>query len=289
MVQEQLCDNTDIVLYPRRPPEGHDAGGVIFVSQRTSEKPYKLAPMRDRDGYHKQLVWKDCDHGTDINLRVSHALPSGWGNGNPGHRSLRLSPEDETRANQVMDILQTIDGEPITEPQRYADESIRYGKRGYHRSFKASSHIDFDGNPFSAGKTDPMDIIFDVFFTFPTTRTTNFLLVMLLPAMYGGIHLAAFRYEFPTPIESKLWATSCSMLSVSWLSENYARPLHRFFKTWVLDTHWFFPPLFGGLGLLLLIYAACRVFIIMESFISIRALPVGVYWIPAWLQMFPHL
>jgi hypothetical protein len=37
------------------------------------------------------------------------------------------------------------------------------------------------------------------------------------------------------------------------------------------------------------VYALARLFIIIESFVSLRAEPIDIYIIPAWLQMLPHL
>ena len=37
------------------------------------------------------------------------------------------------------------------------------------------------------------------------------------------------------------------------------------------------------------IYITARGFIVVESFISLRALPIGVFVTPAWLQMIPQL
>lgn len=39
----------------------------------------------------------------------------------------------------------------------------------------------------------------------------------------------------------------------------------------------------------LLIYTLARIYIIVESFISIRHVRLGVYLMPSWVQMIPHL
>ncbi|KAK0619403.1 hypothetical protein B0T14DRAFT_431559 [Immersiella caudata] len=36
-------------------------------------------------------------------------------------------------------------------------------------------------------------------------------------------------------------------------------------------------------------YILARTYLVVESFVSLRAEPVGVFWTPAWLQMIPHL
>lgn len=39
----------------------------------------------------------------------------------------------------------------------------------------------------------------------------------------------------------------------------------------------------------LVMYIVARVYIVLESFLSLRSVPLGVFLSPAWLQMFPHL
>jgi hypothetical protein len=41
--------------------------------------------------------------------------------------------------------------------------------------------------------------------------------------------------------------------------------------------------------LLFLVGALGRIYLVVESFISLRSVPIGVYWTPSWLQMIPHL
>ena len=36
-------------------------------------------------------------------------------------------------------------------------------------------------------------------------------------------------------------------------------------------------------------YGLSRGFLVIDSFISLRALPIGAYWTPSWLQMIPHI
>ncbi|CAP70121.1 uncharacterized protein PODANS_3_2240, partial [Podospora anserina S mat+] len=45
----------------------------------------------------------------------------------------------------------------------------------------------------------------------------------------------------------------------------------------------------GGSFLLFSLYVLVRVFIVVESFINLRAEPIGVFSSPPWLQNFPHV
>ena len=40
--------------------------------------------------------------------------------------------------------------------------------------------------------------------------------------------------------------------------------------------------------LVLVVYSCARLYIVVESFISLRKVPIGVYYTPSWLQMIPH-
>ncbi|KAK1512568.1 uncharacterized protein CCOS01_14808 [Colletotrichum costaricense] len=37
------------------------------------------------------------------------------------------------------------------------------------------------------------------------------------------------------------------------------------------------------------VHFVARVFIVVEAFISLRQVPIGVYSMPSWIQMIPHL
>ena len=139
-------------------------------------------------------------------------------------------------------------------------------------------------------------------------RDTGHLLLYLLrffiplTAAYGGIHLSAWNFEFPSRVESIFWRTACfiiigsslPLLAVpSWekldfnLDVFYARLRNR---TWVLrfiialrTAHYDFP------GLILLCYAASRIYLVVESFISLRHVPIGVYAAVPWVENIPHV
>ncbi|KAK3370431.1 hypothetical protein B0H63DRAFT_486991 [Podospora didyma] len=47
--------------------------------------------------------------------------------------------------------------------------------------------------------------------------------------------------------------------------------------------------LYTFLNGVLFFYCLARVFLVIESFISLRAQPIGVFWTPSWLDMIPHV
>ncbi|ETS78239.1 hypothetical protein PFICI_10301 [Pestalotiopsis fici W106-1] len=132
----------------------------------------------------------------------------------------------------------------------------------------------------------------------------NLLLTVLLPAIYGGVHLAVWRAAYPTVVEHIMWRTACIVImtglpvllvlcAVFYLVMVIPSILERRQpdeRRHGLDIY--FPMAIvvvciAAAAMLLLISARC--FVIVESFISLRSAPIGVYWTPAWIQMLPHV
>ena len=115
-----------------------------------------------------------------------------------------------------------------------------------------------------------------------------------LTGAYGGIHLSAWNFEFPSRVESILWRTACfiiigssfALLAVPSLSAlqfyflNPYRPNMRAMTEWVG---------FCFAGLLFLCYAASRLYLVVESFLSLRHVPIGVYAAVPWVENIPHV
>jgi hypothetical protein len=125
---------------------------------------------------------------------------------------------------------------------------------------------------------------------------------------YGGIHLTAWSAPFPNAVQKLLWRL-CSLnlvvsspLALGLLVFLYfpRRPKtisleslnHKYRKAsgiWrIVDKG------LGGLfilflGFLALFYVFCRVFLIVECFLSLAHLPASVYQVPVWSQYFPHI
>ncbi|KAK3941434.1 hypothetical protein QBC46DRAFT_286216 [Diplogelasinospora grovesii] len=116
-------------------------------------------------------------------------------------------------------------------------------------------------------------------------------LMLLLPAMYGGVHLSAWSFEFPTPQEHLIWKVACLIIATTLpvlvcLGFFFHQLLVLRLVPFVNDIPKRIYPWLSLAALIL--YGAARIYIIVESFISLRSVPIGVYWTPAWLQMIPH-
>ncbi|KAH8752161.1 hypothetical protein BGZ57DRAFT_912709 [Hyaloscypha finlandica] len=130
------------------------------------------------------------------------------------------------------------------------------------------------------------------------------LAVIAIPAAYGAIHLSAINSLFPTEIELTLWKSSCFILlgfaglMIAGIVGYVA--LLRFEVAWrMLVPRWLEDAasvLFGisvaiAIILVSLLYIGARLFIVIESFISLRHVPVGVYLTPDtnFMSYIPHL
>lgn len=115
-------------------------------------------------------------------------------------------------------------------------------------------------------------------------------ILFLLTLVYGGVHLSAWNWTFPTHVESSLWKFSCLYIM---LAVPVIYVLHKIFMVFARKGDKISP---GGMGVFSLANAVltycfllARIFIIVEVFLSLRQVSVGVYLSPSWLQMFPHV
>jgi hypothetical protein len=123
------------------------------------------------------------------------------------------------------------------------------------------------------------------------------LLAILSSAAYAGIHMSAWNGTFPTNFELQAWRACCLFLAFGpvaayflGLASKYlstvSHPQKKSAANWASKLALLV--LISTLWLILLCYYYSRVFIVVESFISLRLVPLGVYWTPMWLQVIPH-
>jgi hypothetical protein len=127
-------------------------------------------------------------------------------------------------------------------------------------------------------------------------------LALVMPVVYGGIHLSVWNFEFPTALEKLLWKIASIgvaatlpvlfglglgmkiLLEIGKMIVSIFRAQSK--KKW-RDVGERIYPYMGYLAIIF--YILARAYIIVESFVSLRRVPIGVYWTPAWLQMIPHI
>ncbi|KAH6645726.1 hypothetical protein BKA67DRAFT_505837, partial [Truncatella angustata] len=115
---------------------------------------------------------------------------------------------------------------------------------------------------------------------------TNILLALTFPTLYGGAHLMAVGTSFPSIVELHIWKAACFVIvggiPCLWLSYT------RIWIVYVCIT----VGLIALCSVFLLAITMCiilaKLFLIIESFISLRSAPIGVFWAPFWVQVLPH-
>jgi len=106
--------------------------------------------------------------------------------------------------------------------------------------------------------------------------------------VFGGVHLAAWNSSFPTYAEQILWRISSTITASSWsvfvlslwLSVFVAKRPEGKIVSKVCG-------IILGLGLLPVFLV--RIYLLVESFASIRRLPAGSYRLHTWSNLWPHV
>ena len=243
-----------------------------------------------RKNYDSQVLQPfDRSKGQVVALVLGQALSCGIGPDLPT-RATYLSAKDVLRWSKLSEWLDKFDQRnptdqvAISQPEEPDYPDLLYEKiRGAGlRLDSLSVHVsDLPGDSSLALDSDIwVDMIEFVY-------ETKILLILLvaLPLIYGGIHLTTWNFHFASQTEHLLWKIACIdimgtiPLSVACVGcMLLIKRLSRAAKvSWVI-----FTPLF-------VFYALSRIYILVESFISLRHVPIGVYAAIPWVQDIPHI
>lgn len=146
---------------------------------------------------------------------------------------------------------------------------------------------------------------------------TTLALTLMLPAAYGGVHLAAWSWTFPTAVERLLWRVSSLMIAgmtpaviavfansifLSFAVRNTASYIRRIRdrntngnarrESVPWDSQLPGPVAAILMASMVVLVVSCmfaRLYIVVESFIGLRLVPIGAYLTPFWLEMIPHV
>ncbi|KAK8068565.1 hypothetical protein PG996_007677 [Apiospora saccharicola] len=137
--------------------------------------------------------------------------------------------------------------------------------------------------------------IFEALWKIVAEESISFQALVPLSVIYGGLHCVAWNYHFPSDMEKYLWRFTCiSLVVLIFIPFFYYLDFMKELKD--SNGGGEMPSAKAlkaveniGAGCLVLGLLAFRTFIVVESFISLRALPVGAFMMPGWLQMIPHL
>ncbi|CZR32441.1 uncharacterized protein FPRO_02011 [Fusarium proliferatum ET1] len=332
MVQEQFHWNKsdEFILYAKPPADEdndiQEQAALVWVhSTDTSRRKY----LQDEQSLPQQINCVE-DDGNRIMLKTGEVLPSGlgvvarssswetetiqrkvlpswydehgyddpwdipdsiwiteWVEAEPVPPTVDLYPEDIQRWTHVIRAIENLDGQ-IQEPQpfRGSHQRARYQDQNFHNAFlRSAGNFQYS----EESRVDPDQIL-----SFIVDNPILLVLLLVLPGLYGGIHLGTAQVLFPTDLEKLLWKIASIDIIVSMpifllisvlglgFSQRYLKYESITHDSWA--TFYKFPA-----HLIFLAYSLSRMFLVTESFISLRALPIGAYWTPSWLQMIPHV
>ena len=113
-------------------------------------------------------------------------------------------------------------------------------------------------------------------------------------AAYAAVHSAVWNHSFPTVVEMWMWRASCIFLASApliivlfgqWDDHNH-RP------NWISNHFWLdtyaTQVLIGIAVTIAIISVAARAYLVVESLLSLRAVPIGVYAAVPWSTYIPH-
>jgi hypothetical protein len=210
-----------------------------------------------------------------------------WVEAEPVPPTTDLQLADILRWERVVDAVESIDG-PIQQPEifHHDHQQVRYLDQHFHEAFtRSAGNFQYTGD----SQVDPDQVLYFIFKS-PILLST----LLVLPGVYGAIHFLASNSHFPTQIEQLLWKIASVDIIVTMpvffiLTYIGATVSSLFFSYDSLgDNAWATIYKLPG-HLMLFGYIIARSYLVVESFASLRAVPIGTYWTPSWLQMIPHV
>lgn len=103
----------------------------------------------------------------------------------------------------------------------------------------------------------------------------NVIHAVWIGCIFNGIHISAWNYSFPTELERLLWqiasVVACATVALLWAAT--------FLKPRVLG--------FALAALSAILYVICRVYLMVEVFLSLRSVPPALYQSAEWQNALP--
>lgn len=236
----------------------------------------------------KILTSWHADHAYDDPWDIPNAAwVTEWVEVEPTPPTADLYPEDMERWKHVVNAVEFLD-DKIQKPQPFRNScpQVRYPNQNFHNAFtRSAGNIQYS----EESGIDPDQIM-----TFILNSPVLLVLLLVLPALYGGIHLSTGGLRFPSSLEQLLWKISSIDIIITMpaflLLTIVGREISRRYTRYESIAHDSWSTFYKAPAHVMFIaYVFSRAFLVVESFISLRALPIGTYWTPSWLQMIPHV
>lgn len=213
-------------------------------------------------------------------LTTGQFLPCGLGPGNSGGEHpvrICLTDKDIVRWNLAAQSIRNSGRIKIRDDQEYKSMGIESQEYDYFipRQINFSTHFRFRPDQDWDDKR-------------------NIFLIMvlcILAGTYGGVHYTTRNFIFPTDHERILWISSCYVMLlgavlpiVFCLLDSIPMVRGLFNLIFSHESVSLVSLLLAGIP-----YVAARIYIVVEAFLSLRHVPIGVYIIPSCINYLPHL
>jgi hypothetical protein len=109
------------------------------------------------------------------------------------------------------------------------------------------------------------------------------LFIMGIGAAFSALHITAWNWDFPTPIERNLWRMSSLGATVACILVGALLPFMGTGSEWWqrIIVIFFIMPLWG-------LYMCARGILLVQVIICLRRMPDGVYQSVTWTSYIPH-
>ena len=107
----------------------------------------------------------------------------------------------------------------------------------------------------------------------------------LCPSLFGAIHVASWNIRLPSDVELWIWRAS----SIYCLTVGVIVVVMMLLYLGDILAFWFYKPLELSIYFLCIVYIIVRIFMIVEVFLSLRALPHSAYESVQWSSFVPHV
>jgi hypothetical protein len=274
-VRKTTCDDGDLEANRSEQSDRDSSSTCQVITHKPPEGRSKLYE------YHKSSRKRSCK------IEPGQSLPCGLGLEHDSEIWLRLSDKDVQRWTRATEALRQ-------EPDKYKPgQSLEL-----HRDQLQKRSENFQDRPFNVNEVQ------DVLLSTMDKDPLFWLMLIALPMVYGSVHLTAWNFDFPSRVEQIMWRVACIIIAggipgslVALIiivvlcavgdgisEEGWTEKLVEGWLVLILGS--------VVLGLLMgsvALYFGARLFVIVESFISIRRLPLGVFVTVHWANYIPHL
>lgn len=270
-VRETTCDDGDLEV--NRPEQS----SLIDRDSSSACQVVTHKPPEDRSKLYE--YYKSSRKG-GCKIEPGQSLPCGLGLEHDSKIWLRLSDKDVQRWTQAAEALRQ-------EPDKYKPgQSLKL-----HRDQLQKRSRNFQDRPFNVKEVQ------EVLLGTMGDDPLFWLMLIALPMVYGSVHLTAWNFDFPSRVEQIMWRVACIIIAGGipgscmafgiiiniLMAVGYCISRKDSIEKLIDKVGVWWLVLLGPL------YFGARLFVIVESFISIRRLPLGVFVTVHWANYIPHL